>query len=90
MLTGSAAILSDAIGSVIHVVAVAFAACRLYLSIKPATQRSPCGYDRIWSGGRLMFRSIGRLMDHPDPSCPAACRKPSTRSAATCSSGVTG
>jgi hypothetical protein len=90
VLTGSVAILSDTIESVIHVVAVAFAACRPYLSIKPATQRFPCAYGRIWSGRRLMFRSIGGLMDYPDPRCPDACRKPSTRSAATCSSSVTG
>jgi cation diffusion facilitator family transporter len=46
-ITGSAAILSDAAESVIHVVAVAFAAFALWLSLKPANQRFPFGYERI-------------------------------------------
>ena len=46
-LTGSAAILSDAGESVIHVVAVAFAAFALWLSLKPANPRYPFGYERI-------------------------------------------
>src|SRR5512139_1856798 len=46
-LTGSAAILSDAAESVIHVVAVAFAAFSLTLSTKPANQRFRYGYERI-------------------------------------------
>lgn len=46
-LTGSAAILSDAIESVIHVIAVAFAAFSLHLSVKPADARFPYGYERI-------------------------------------------
>jgi cation diffusion facilitator family transporter len=46
-LTGSAAILSDAIESVIHVLAVAFAAFSLNLSIKPPDRRFPYGYERI-------------------------------------------
>lgn len=46
-LTGSAAILSDAAESVIHVVAVAFAAFSLGLSTKPANQRFRYGYERI-------------------------------------------
>ena len=46
-ITGSAAILSDAAESVIHVVAVAFAAFSLRLSGKPADNRFPYGYERI-------------------------------------------
>ena len=46
-MTGSAAILSDAAESVIHVVAVAFAAFSLRLSTKPAEPRFLYGYERI-------------------------------------------
>ncbi|HSE50175.1 MAG TPA: cation diffusion facilitator family transporter [Terriglobales bacterium] len=46
-LTGSAAILSDAAESVIHVIAVGFAAFSLHLSTRPADQRFPYGYERI-------------------------------------------
>jgi cation diffusion facilitator family transporter len=46
-MTGSAAILSDAAESVIHVIAVAFAAFSLYLSAKPASKRFHYGYERI-------------------------------------------
>lgn len=47
LLTGSAAILSDAAESVIHVIAVAFAAWSLALSARPADRRYPYGYERI-------------------------------------------
>jgi cation diffusion facilitator family transporter len=47
VLTGSAAILSDAAESVIHVVAVFFAAFSLNLSLRPAGPRFPYGYERI-------------------------------------------
>lgn len=47
LMTGSAAILSDAAESVIHVVAVTFAAFSLYLSTKPASERFHYGYERI-------------------------------------------
>lgn len=47
LLTGSAAIFSDAIESVIHVVAVSFAAFSLWLSARPADDRFPYGYERI-------------------------------------------
>ncbi|MCW5978397.1 MAG: cation transporter [Bryobacteraceae bacterium] len=47
LITGSAAILSDAAESVIHVVAVSFAAFSLWLSAKPADRRFPFGYERI-------------------------------------------
>src|ERR1022692_3959312 len=46
-MTGSAAILSDAAESVIHVVAVAFAAFSLRLSTKPAAPKFLYGYERI-------------------------------------------
>ena len=46
-MTGSAAILSDAAESVIHVVAVAFAAFSLRLSTKPAEPSFLYGYERI-------------------------------------------
>lgn len=46
-ITGSAAILSDAMESVVHVVAVGFAAFSLWLSVRPATKRYHYGYERI-------------------------------------------
>ena len=46
-MTGSAAILSDAAESVIHVIAVAFAAFSLRLSLKPAAPEFLYGYERI-------------------------------------------
>ncbi len=47
LLTGSAAILSDAAESVIHVIAVSFAAFALWLSTRPANQRYLYGYERV-------------------------------------------
>jgi cation diffusion facilitator family transporter len=46
-ITASAAILSDAAESVIHVAAVAFAAFSLRLSHRPPDPRFPYGYERI-------------------------------------------
>jgi len=46
-LTGSAAILSDAIESVIHVLAVGFAAYSFNLGARPANTHFPFGYERI-------------------------------------------
>lgn len=46
-ITGSAAIFSDAAESVIHVVAVAFAAFSLWLSLKPADTSHPYGHEKI-------------------------------------------
>lgn len=46
-ITSSAAILSDASESVIHIVAVAFAAFSMRLSHKPADRRFRYGYERI-------------------------------------------
>jgi cation diffusion facilitator family transporter len=47
LLTGSVAILSDAAESVIHVVAVSFAAFSLWLSSRPANEHFLYGYERI-------------------------------------------
>ena len=47
VMTHSAAILSDAAESVVHVVAVAFAAFSLRLSAKPAAPQFLYGYERI-------------------------------------------
>src|SRR5271157_683920 len=46
-MTGSAAILSDAAESVVHVVAVSFAAYSLWLSRKPPDPSHPYGHDKI-------------------------------------------
>ncbi|HSB53510.1 MAG TPA: cation diffusion facilitator family transporter, partial [Gemmatimonadales bacterium] len=47
LITGSAAILSDAAESVVHVVAVSFAFYALWLSHQPPDQSHPYGHDRI-------------------------------------------
>lgn len=47
VLTGSAAILSDAAESIVHVFAVGFAAYSLKLSLKPADKDHPYGHDRV-------------------------------------------
>ena len=47
VLTGSAAIFSDAAESVVHVVAVGFAAYSLWLSARPPDSRFPYGYEKI-------------------------------------------
>ena len=47
LLTGSAAILSDAAESVVHVVAVSFALYAIWLSHQPPDQSHPYGHDRI-------------------------------------------
>jgi cation diffusion facilitator family transporter len=46
-ITGSAAILSDAAESVVHILAVSFAAYSLRLSLKPADDKHMYGHDRI-------------------------------------------
>jgi cation diffusion facilitator family transporter len=46
-ITGSVAILSDAAESVVHVVAVSFAAYSLWLSFKPADRSHYYGHDKI-------------------------------------------
>jgi len=63
-ITGSAAILSDAAESIIHVIAVGFAAYSLRLSVKPADQRFHYGYERItffsagFEGAMIMLAAI--------------------------------
>jgi cation diffusion facilitator family transporter len=47
LITGSSAILADAAESVVHVVAVAFAAFSLRLSARPAAPKFLYGYERI-------------------------------------------
>ena len=47
LATGSAAILSDAAESVVHVLAVSFAAYSLWLSTRPANHEFRYGYERI-------------------------------------------
>ncbi len=47
LLTGSAAILSDASESVVHIVAVGFAAYSLWLSFKPADETHLYGHQKI-------------------------------------------
>ena len=64
VLTGSAAILSDAVESVVHVLAVAFAAFALALSERPASRESPYGYERItffsagFEGGMIIIAAL--------------------------------
>ncbi len=64
-LTGSAAILSDAVESVIHVVAVGFAAFSLRLSTRPADDRFLYGYERItffsagFEGAMIILAALG-------------------------------
>lgn len=47
LITGSAAILSDAAESVVHVLAVGFAAFSLWLSLQPPDDSHPYGHDKI-------------------------------------------
>ncbi len=47
LITGSAAILSDAAESVVHVVAVSFAAFSLWLSMRPADESHPYGHEKV-------------------------------------------
>ena len=47
LITGSAAILSDAAESVVHVGAVSFAAFSLWLSMRPADESHPYGHDKV-------------------------------------------
>lgn len=63
-ITRSAAILSDAAESVIHVLAVSFAAYSLWLSSKPADKNHPYGHDRIgffsagFEGAMIMIAAL--------------------------------
>ena len=64
IVTSSAAILSDAAESVVHVVAVGFAAFSLRLSQRPANERHPWGYERIsffsagFEGGMIVLAAF--------------------------------
>lgn len=66
-LTGSAAILSDAIESVIHLLATGFAAYSLWYSVKPADEQHPYGHGKIayfssgFEGGLIMTAALGIL-----------------------------
>jgi cation diffusion facilitator family transporter len=64
LITGSAAILSDAAESVVHVVAVSFAAYSLSVSLKPADRTHLYGHDKIsffsagFEGAMIMIAAI--------------------------------
>jgi len=63
-LTGSAAVLSDAAESVVHILAVAFAAYSLWLSLKPADASHLYGHDRVsffsagFEGAMIVFAAF--------------------------------
>src|SRR5579864_7340919 len=68
-MTGSAAILSDFAESVVHVIAVAFAAFSLRLSAKPAAPTFLYGYERIaffsagFEGAMIVIAAIWILIE---------------------------
>jgi cation diffusion facilitator family transporter len=68
-MTHSAAIFSDAAESVVHVVAVAFAAFSLPLSTKPAAPQFLYGYERItffsagFEGAMIISAAIAILLE---------------------------
>jgi cation diffusion facilitator family transporter len=68
-MTGSAAILSDFAESVVHVIAVGFAAFSLNLSIKPAAPKFLYGYERItffsagFEGAMIVVAAIWILVE---------------------------
>ncbi|MBI3697229.1 MAG: cation transporter [Acidobacteria bacterium] len=68
LYTGSAAILSDAAESVVHVVAVAFAAFSLWLAGKPANHRFLYGYERVsffsagFEGAMIMMAALSIIV----------------------------
>lgn len=69
LMTGSAAILSDAAESVVHVLAVGFAAFSLRLSIKPAGPTFLYGYERItffsagFEGAMIVLAAVWILVE---------------------------
>ncbi len=69
LMTGSAAILSDFAESVVHVIAVAFAAFSLRLSTKPAAPKFLYGYERIaffsagFEGAMIVVAAIWILVE---------------------------
>jgi cation diffusion facilitator family transporter len=66
-ITGSSAILSDALESVVHVAAVGFAAFSMRLSARPANDRFHYGYERIaffsagFEGAMIVFAALAIL-----------------------------
>ncbi len=64
LITGSAAILSDAAESVVHVAAVAFAAFSVSFSFKPADLNHPYGHEKItffsagWEGMMIVIAAV--------------------------------
>lgn len=68
-LTGSSAILSDAVESIVHVVAVGFAAFSQQLSNKPADPNHPYGYAKIsffsagFEGAMIVMAAIFIIYD---------------------------
>src|SRR5262249_52023932 len=64
VITGSSAILSDAAESIVHLLAVGFAAYSLHLSLKPADESHRYGHDRIsffsagFEGGMIILAAI--------------------------------
>lgn len=67
LMTGSAAIFSDAAESVVHVAAVGFAAYSLWLSNRPANPQFPYGYEKIsyvsaGSEGALIILAAGVII----------------------------
>ena len=64
LITGSAAILSDAAESVVHVLAVGFASFSLWLSFKPAAPSPPYAHDNIsffsagFEGAMIVFAAF--------------------------------
>lgn len=63
-LTGSAAILSDAAESVVHIIGVGFAVFSLWYSIQPADERHTYGHEKItyfsagFEGGLIILAAI--------------------------------
>ena len=64
MLTGSAAIFSDAAESVVHILATSFVAYSLWYAIKPADERHPYGHGKMayistgFEGGLILLASV--------------------------------
>jgi cation diffusion facilitator family transporter len=79
LLTGSAAIMSDAAESVVHVLATAMVAVSLWYSLRPADRSHPYGHGKIaylsagFEGGMIMvaaiaiiFTAIAALVQGPE------------------------
>ena len=66
-ITGSAAILSDALESVIHLLATSFAAFSLWYSVQPPDEQHPYGHGKIayfssgFEGGLIMIAALAIL-----------------------------